>query len=118
MSDSAGSPTNPGASYRDRRSVPRYSLIAAAEIIEPVSGVRISGRISEVGRGGCYLDILNTLPAQTAIQVRITRDQGTFESPGKIAYVQEGMGMGIQFIGTPADQLKILDSWISELTAQ
>ena len=118
MVDSAGSPTDPGKSFRERRAVPRYGLIAAAEIIEPVSGVRISGRISEVSRRGCYIDLLNTLPTQTVIHIRITRDQGTFETPGKIIYAQDGMGMGIGFLDTLPDQLKILDSWIAELTAQ
>jgi len=118
MVDSAGSPSDPGKSFRERRAVPRFSLIASAEIIEPVSGVRISGRISEVSRRGCYIDLLNTLPTQTVIQIRITRDQGTFETPAKIIYAQEGMGMGIGFLETPPDQLKILDSWIAELSAQ
>ena len=117
MVDSAGSPTDSGNSFRERRTVPRYSLIAAAEIIEPVSGVRISGRVSEVSRRGCYIDLLNTLPTQTPIRIRIMRDQGTFETPGKIIYAQDGMGMGIGFLDTPPDQLKILDSWIAELSA-
>ncbi|MBZ5695060.1 MAG: PilZ domain-containing protein [Acidobacteriia bacterium] len=117
MVDSAGSPNDSGKSFRERRAGPRYSLIAAAEIIEPVSGVRISGRISEVSRRGCYIDLLNTLPTQTLIHVRIMRDQGTFETPGKVIYTQEGMGMGVGFLDTPPDQLKILDSWIAELSS-
>jgi hypothetical protein len=82
-----------------------------------VSGLRISGRISEVSLKGCYVDVLNTLPTQTVIEVRISRDQGTFISPGKIIYTQEGMGMGIAFLNTPADQLKVLASWLTELNA-
>jgi PilZ domain-containing protein len=117
MVDSAGSPNERVQSYRDRRSVPRYSLIAQAEVLEPVSGLRISGRISEVGRKGCYVDALNTLPVQTVIEVRIFRDQGSFHSPAKIVYTQDGIGMGIAFHDTPADQLKTLDSWIAELSA-
>lgn len=103
------------ATYSVRRTVPRFSLIASAEIIEPASGLRISGRLSEISRKGCYLDLLNALPAGTHIVVRISRDQGNFESPGKIIYVQEGMGMGVAFLDPSADQLKILDSWLEEL---
>lgn len=117
MSVSGDSPTNSGPQYRERRSVPRFSFIAAAEILEPVSGVRISGRISELSRKGCYVDLLNTLPTGTAIQVRISRDQGTFASSGRIIYTQEGMGMGVAFVDMPGDQLKILDSWLAELAA-
>ncbi len=94
--------------------VPRYSLIATAEIVEPTNDVHFSGRISEISRKGCYIDLLNPLPVQTVIQVRISRDQGTFESPGRIIYVQEGMGMGVGFLDIPAEQLKTLDSWLAE----
>ena len=96
--------------------MPRYGLTAQTEIVEPVSGLRISGRVSEVSHKGCYVDLLNTLPVQTVVEVRITRDRGTFVSPGKIIYTQEAMGMGVAFIDTSADQLKVLDSWLTELT--
>ena len=115
MSDSVGSAGNTGKPS-DRRSVPRFSLIAAVEVVEPISGVRISGRISEVSRKGCYVDVLNTLPTGTVIDLRISRDQGTFSSAGKIIYTQEGMGMGVAFLDPPADQLSVLDSWLAELT--
>jgi PilZ domain len=111
----ASQETGPSTAYSVRRTVPRFSLIASAEIIEPASGLRIPGRISEVSRKGCYVDLLNTLPAGTNIVVRISRDQGNFESQGKIIYVQESMGMGVAFLDPPADQLKILDSWLAEL---
>jgi hypothetical protein len=117
MADSASSPNERAQTYRERRSVPRYSLIAQAEVVEPVSGLQISGRISEISRKGCYVDALNTLPVQTVIEVRISRDQGTFRSPGRIVYTQEGIGMGIAFHDTAADQLKVLDSWLAVLVA-
>jgi hypothetical protein len=115
--DSAGAPLRTEPSPSERRSVPRYSLIATAEIIEPISDVRMSGRISEISRKGCYVDLLNTLPRETAIQVRISRDQGTFVATGKIIYVQEGMGMGVLFLDVANDQEKLLDSWLAEFNA-
>jgi len=112
-----GSPSGSDKAIREKRSVPRYSLIATVDVVEPVSSVRISGRISELSRKGCYVDALNNLPPQTRVHIRISRDSGTFSSPAKIIYVQEGMGMGLAFVEPPDDQLKILDSWIAELTA-
>lgn len=117
MSVSGDSPTNAGAPHGERRSVPRYSFIATAEILEPASGVRMSGRISEISRKGCYVDLLNTLPTGTIIQVQISRDQGAFASSGRIIYAQESMGIGVAFVNMPAEQLKILDSWLAELAA-
>lgn len=115
--DSTGAPIKTDRAQNERRSVPRYSLIATAEVIEPISDVRISGRISEISRKGCYVDVLNTLPRGTSIQVRISRDQGTFMATGRIIYVQEGMGMGVLFLDVANDQEKLLDSWLAELNA-
>jgi PilZ domain len=117
MGNFPGSTSEPGPSYRERRSVPRYSLIASAEISEPTSELRIAGRISEISRKGCYVDLLNTLPVSTPIILRITRDSGTFSTTAKIIYVQEAMGMGVAFLDTTEEQLQILDSWLAEIAA-
>lgn len=117
MSSPFDSPTQSGSPHREKRTVPRYEFIATVEVIEPVSDMRISGRVSEISRKGCFVDVLNTLPAGTKIRIRITRDQGAFATPAVIIYVQQGMGMGIAFVDPPADQLRVLDTWLSELAS-
>jgi hypothetical protein len=112
-----GSTSNSAQPYRDKRAVPRYMFIATVDIVEPISDVHISGRIAEISRKGSYVDILNTLPVGTQITLIVTRDQGTFATPGKIIYVQEGMGMGVAFLEPTADQLQVLDSWLAEMSA-
>lgn len=102
-------------SFSERRSVPRYPLIATVEVLETASDTRMSGRISEISRKGCYVDVLNPLPSGTPVRLWISRDEGTFETPGKIIYTQPGMGMGVLFLDTPAPQLQTLDAWLAEL---
>ncbi|HUA00685.1 MAG TPA: PilZ domain-containing protein [Candidatus Aquilonibacter sp.] len=114
MPDAVG-PTGSALPFGQRRAVPRYSLIASAEVVEPVSNAHMSGRISEISRKGCYVDLLNTLPVNTNIQLTITRDQGTFTTIGRIIYVQEGIGMGVAFVDPPKEQVEILDTWLAEL---
>lgn len=109
-------PTADGLPFGQRRTVPRYSLIATAEVIEIATDARMSGRISEISRKGCYVDLLNTLPVDSLVELRITRDRGTFSTKARIIYVQEGIGMGVAFVNAPEDQLRILDSWLAELT--
>jgi len=115
MGGSPGTPTQSGPPFRDKREVPRYSFIAEAVVTDLASDTRIAGRISEISRKGCYVDVLNTLPEGTSIHLRISRDQGAFETDGRIIYVQPGMGMGVAFANIPADQLKLLDTWLAEL---
>jgi hypothetical protein len=110
----SGDPPTGDSAYKQHRTVPRYTFIASAELVEPSSGVRMTGRISEISRKGCYVDLLNPLPVGTPIQLSISRDQGAFACGGKIIYVQDGMGMGVVFADLPSDQLQILDSWLAE----
>jgi PilZ domain len=115
MVEIPGSPANKKPAYSPPRTVPRYTLIATAEIADPVSGVRMSGRLSEISRKGCYLDVLNTLPSGTHLKLRVSRDRGTFECDAKIIYAQDGMGMGLLFVDPPPNQLKVLDAWLADL---
>lgn len=106
-----------GGPYSERRAMPRYSFIATADIVEPSTKTRISGRVSEISRSGCYVDILNTLPKGTPIRVCISADGRTFESAGIIIYVQENMGMGVGFVDAAPDQQQILDGWLAVLAS-
>jgi PilZ domain len=115
--DCVGLPSDPSDSGRPRRAVPRYNLIATAELVDTSSDVRMSGRLSEISARGCFLDVLNTWPPQTDVRVRVTRDQGTFECAGKVIYALEMMGMGVAFLDPPPDQVKILESWLAELNS-
>ena len=115
MGGSPGTPTGSGPTFRDKREVPRYSFIAEVTVTDIANDTRMSGRVSEISRKGCYVDILNPLPEGTSLQLKISRDQGAFTTPGKIIYVQPGMGMGVAFQGITAEQLKILDAWLAEL---
>jgi len=118
MGDSPESASRPRSAFAEQRTVPRYSFIAAVELTEPLADVRISGRISEISRKGCFVDIMNALPVGTLVQVRVVRDQGILTCPGKIVYAQEPMGMGIAFVDPAADQQAMLDKWVAELTAE
>lgn len=105
------------STFADQRAAPRFTFIASVELTDALNEVRMSGRISEISRNGCFVDILNTLPVGTLIQIRIVRDQGILACPGRIVYAQEPMGMGIAFVDVPADQQKTLDEWVAELSS-
>jgi hypothetical protein len=115
MGGSPGTPNHSDPPFRDKREVPRYSFFAEVTVTDVSNDMRMSGRISEISRKGCYVDILNPLPVGTALELRISRDQGVFVTPGRIIYAQPGMGMGVAFADIPADQMKTLDAWLAEL---
>src|ERR1700744_1580028 len=117
MSEASDLPIQADQSYREKRTVPQYSFIAHVEVIEPASDTHIAGRVSEISRKGCYIDILITLPPGTLIQLKVLRDRGTFSTKGKIIYAQECMGMGVAFLEIADGELKTLDAWLAELAA-
>jgi hypothetical protein len=108
-------PGGAGVPQSNRRSEPRYTFTATTEIEDPARSVKISGRVSEISRKGCYVDSLNTMPKGTILNLKILRDQGTFAARGEIIYVLDRFGMGIKFLDPPADQMIILDSWLADL---
>jgi hypothetical protein len=114
--NSADPPNDSATSYDLRRTVPRYSFVATAEITDSANAMKLSGRVAEISRKGCYVDILNSLPVGTLLDVRISREQGTFVAKGKTIYVHERIGMGVIFLDPPEDQLQILDSWLAQLS--
>lgn len=116
MGEPSESKASTGTTYPEKRAVPRYTFIASVTFTEDATKTKMAGRISEISRKGCYVDILNTLPVGTMLSLVITRDQGAFSTPGKIIYFQESMGMGVAFVDTPPDQLKILDGWLAEFS--
>jgi hypothetical protein len=103
-----------GQSYDVQRTVPRYSVLAVAELVETASTTCIVGRMTEVSRKGCYVNTPSTLPVNTFLRVVISSDGQTFITNGKIIYVHEGIGVGVLFVDSSEEQLEILESWLAE----
>ncbi len=105
-------------SQRTPRSVPRYRFIATVVVTEPSSGTRLPAKTSELSINGCYIDTLNPFPEATLVRLRIIKDDGVFETPGRVLYCHPGFGMGIVFIDSTPDQRALLEGWLAELAAQ
>jgi hypothetical protein len=104
--------------HRKERAVRRCPFVAAAEVTEPRSGALLSARTSELGLGGCYIDVLNPFPQGTAVQLKILRDQGTFEAQAKVAYCDPRFGMGLAFSEMTPAHRSLLEAWLVELVTQ
>jgi hypothetical protein len=101
---------------KERRSEPRYPFAAMAEATETRSNTRISGRISDIGIGGCYFEVMSPFAIGADLKVRITRNEQTLTAKAKVLYSTGGMGMGLIFTGVDPDQRHILHHWVGELS--
>jgi hypothetical protein len=101
-------------SIQDNRRDARVAIIAAVEVIEIATGVRLSSRTSDISRSGCYIDTLNPTPVKTVVRVRLSHAGEELEIAGRIVYVSPGLGMGVRFDEnlSPA-QIACLDRWLS-----
>ena len=96
----------------ERRRTPRYPFIATAEVIEQPSNARIATRVTELSLNGCYLDMPNTLPQDTAITVKIYSEGKFFEATGIVVYSKPNLGIGVSFRGIHPQFLTVLKQWL------
>lgn len=101
--------------HRERRRFQRFPFNADAEVVEPESGTKIRGRVTDLSLAGCYVDTLNPFLASTTVHIRIARGLQVLEAQAKVAYCKLGVGMGLAFVSAPADSKKLLGNWIVEL---
>jgi len=92
--------------------------MARAIVTELSSGTRLPARTSELGLNGCYIDTLELFPVGTLVHLRILKDNGVFETSGRVLYCHPGIGMGIVFVDSTPDQRGVLTGWVAELAAQ
>lgn len=102
----------------ERRQSPRYPFTASWEALELESQMSVHGRTADLSEGGCYVDTMSPLPAQTRIKVRITHDAQCFESFATVVYAATGIGMGLRFDKPDPQQVSILKKWLGELTGE
>jgi len=102
----------------ERRRAVRYPFTAAAEIIDLSSHARVTGRSSDLGLGGCYIDILSPFTAGSLVRVRLEREKKVFEAMATVSYAQQSFGMGLAFTEVKPEHQVVLQSWIAELTGE
>lgn len=108
-------PPDAGARYPQVRAMPRYRLVAQADIYEPLSRTRLQARTTEIGANGCYVDVTNPFARNTVVELRILWNHSEFRTWARVAYVREDFGMGLTFLGTLAKQSQTIADWIREL---
>jgi hypothetical protein len=106
----------PEGSGKERRSEPRFSVAAMAEATDIKSHTKISGRISDIGPGGCYFEVMSPFANGAELRVRITRNRQTLTVSAKVLYSTGGMGMGLLFTQVEPEQRHLLHQWVGELS--
>ena len=89
--------------FLDRRRFPRYPCTAKAEILQ--SGKRWGwGTVSDISRGGCYIETMHPLPIGTEAQIRLTIAGIFLDISANVVSSDPTFGMGMDFTVVPAEQ--------------
>jgi len=99
-------------SEADRRDTDRHVFTASAQVIELSSGARFSARTTDLGPGGCFIDMMLPFPVGSKVRVNIRKDERNFETDGFVVYSQDGLGMGIAFDAMDPHHRESLDNWL------
>jgi hypothetical protein len=102
----------------ERRKSIRYPFTAEVEAVEVRSQVRVAGRTSDLGLGGCYIDTISSLPVGAVVRLRIKREQRVFEAVATVANAHVSMGMGLAFTEIKPEHLDVLRAWLAELSGE
>jgi len=99
----------------EKRRHPRFPFSTGGEAFDPQANVRVTGRLSDISRSGCYMDTISPFAINAAIILTVTREGRTFKTKAKMVYSLNGMGMGMMSTTMERDQALVLDGWLAEL---
>ncbi|MBZ5659362.1 MAG: PilZ domain-containing protein [Acidobacteriia bacterium] len=102
----------------ERRIAQRFPCTAAAEVIDLKSKARVTGRSTDLGLGGCYVDTLAPFAVGATVQIRLERDKREMEATGVVTYALVSMGMGLSFTEIKPEHQAVLKAWIAELSGE
>lgn len=106
------------ASPVERRRNLRFPFSATVEAVESKSGTKVTGRTTDLGLGGCYVDTLSPFPVGTEAKIRIMRENETFEAQARVVYSLMGMGMGMAFVSAQPKQVRLFQRWVQEISGE
>lgn len=112
----AGGGMATSVSGSERRRLPRYPLVAKAEVTDLRTNARIEGRCANLSGGGCYIETPKTFPGQTAVRVAIWEAGRRFETQANVVFDQSGIGMGLMFTEIRSLDRERLHAWLAELS--
>jgi hypothetical protein len=117
---SADSSSPAVAEATDKRQYPRVPVSIGAEIVEARTRALITGRATDFGVGGCYVDTMKTFAKGTPVEVALHRQGRTLRVHALVSYAvhDRNIGMGLSFTAMSAEAGATLLDWVTGLTSE
>jgi hypothetical protein len=88
----------------ERRKMVRLVSTDTVEVIALATGMHFSMHLRDIGVGGCFIDTLLPFAVDARVRIRLSHGIVEFETEGRVAHSQPGLGMGISFDELDEDQ--------------
>ncbi|HXX44327.1 MAG TPA: PilZ domain-containing protein [Candidatus Acidoferrales bacterium] len=92
----------------ERRQFARHPCRIDARVKVDDGSVSLPGKIEDISLGGCYVEMLAPLPAETIVRISFKLDSEELEPRGRVCSSQIGAGMGIEFTSLKPDEFEAL----------
>jgi PilZ domain-containing protein len=98
----------------ERRRFPRYPCTGAAEISQN-GRILAWGTVSDIGRCGCYIEIVSPLPPVTEVELRISMADILLDIQARVACATPLVGMGVEFMAASQEQERVIAQIIEKV---
>jgi hypothetical protein len=100
---------------RERRFSVRYPFAADAEILDPKSGMRLSGVTSDLSLGGCFVCTHRSLEVGARVHLTLRHKTQSVTMLATVRALKPRIGMGFQAQELDSSSIGIFLQWIDGL---
>ena len=101
----------------DRRRDPRHSVQVQIELREEGSEVPLRMNTTDISRGGCYIELMMTLPVGAFVTATIWLNDCSVHLRGRVVTNHPHFGNGIKFIEFKDNGEKVLAQYLDAINA-
>ena len=104
-----------GGPALERRRYPRYSCSGGVELRKESTDPPTWAKLTDIGLGGCYVELMSTLPLQTQVEFVMQAEDLEVRGRGVVRTTHPGVGNGIAFTQMKTDDWRRLNELIARL---
>jgi len=99
----------------ERRRFPRFAVRGDAEIYVADSAFPVHGKLTDLGRGGCFVELLPGITLDTKVILVLLLSQRKIRVEGVVRSVLTSFGLGIEFLHIEPEDQQRLDELLAAL---
>jgi PilZ domain len=107
----------PTLPHSERRQYPRYSAQVQIELRQDGSDVPLRMQTTDLSRGGCYVQLMMTMPIATYLNATLWLDGYPVHVRGRVVTRHPQFGNGIMFLEFRDNEEQVLARYLAAITA-